>query len=351
MKWLNAIKNVTISSPNPIAYQYQGLIDIVIPVYNDRQGLQETLFSLNIKNRYNIIIIDDCSTETYDDIIEYFKQFHNIIFSKTVRNGGPAVAKNTGAKFCKNKYIMFMDAGDTFTNVEVITQIEKIMEQNEHGYFLSCAHYEEGSDASLKYVPPEHNRWMGKVYRKDFFDKNNLHFNENCSFCNDDIGMNMLARLIATDEHILHYDEAVIIWHINQHSVTRKEEYSNYYKENNMGTASSAIYALQEAKKHFVHPQKTKELVYSVLCALYYNYLSTLNYRSEFSEESFAGAQYFYDNAVRNTNIDINMLTDIYNITTSSRLGNEDWEPALLRLPELSFIEFLDRLENSNGIN
>jgi hypothetical protein len=163
--------------------------------------------------------------------------------------------------------------------------------------------------------------------------------------------MNMLARLIATDEHILHYDEAVIIWHINQHSVTRKEEYSNYYKENNMGTASSAIYALQEAKKHFVHPQKTKELIYSVLCALYYNYLSTLNYRSEFSEDALAGAQYFYDNAVRNTNIDINMLTDIYNITTSSRLGNEDWEPALLRLPELSFIEFLDRLENSNGIN
>ena len=346
MNWYEKIKEITIDSPKPTVYRYKGLIDIVIPVYNDKQGLQETLFSMNIKNKYNIIIVDDCSTkDSYEDVVEFFSQFHNITLTSTSENGGPAVAKNTGAKLCKNKYIMFMDAGDTFANVEVITQMEKIMEENEHGFFLSCAHYEEGSDASLKYIPSDHNCWMGKVYRKDFYDKYNLQFNAESSFCNDDIGMNMLARLLATEDHILHYEEPAVIWHINQESVSRKNNYDYFYKQNNMGTAKSALYALQEAKKRFVHPRKTKELIYSVICGMYYNCLSTINFKPEFYEEAFAGAQYFYDNAMRDSNIDIDMLTDIYNITTSLKLKNEEWEPALLKLPSFSFVDFLKQLE------
>jgi glycosyltransferase involved in cell wall biosynthesis len=350
MNWREAMSKVEIAPPSSEEYKYQGLIDIVIPVYNDKQGLLETLFSLNIKNHYNIIIVDDCSTEdTYEEVVELFKPHHNIKLVKTKNNGGPAVAKNTGAKYCKNKYITFIDAGDTVVNVNILTQIEKVMEENPHGSFLSCAHYEEGSDASLKYIPPEHNRWMGKVYRKDFFDKNNLQFNEDSSFCNDDIGMNMLARLIATEEKTLHFEEPMIIWHVNPKSVTRKDGYNHYFKENSMGTAKSAVYALQEGRKRFVHPQKSKELICSVISGLYYNYLSTINYRPEFEEEAFAGAQYFYDHTMRNNNIDLEMLTDIYNITTAARLNDEDWEPSLLHLPQLTFIEFLERLENNNA--
>ena len=271
MNWHEEMNKITLSSPQVDEYKYQGLIDIVIPVYNDRQGLQETLFSLNIKHKYHIVVVDDCSTEEkYEDIIEIFKPFHDIELVKTPTNGGPAVAKNVGAQYCKNKYITFIDAGDTLVNVNILMQVEKILEENPHGCFISCAHYEEGGDASLKYVPPEHNRWMGKVYRKNFYDKSNLHFCEDTSFCNDDIGMNMLARLIATEDKILHYEEPVIIWHINQKSVTRKDGYDHSFKESNMGTAKSAVYALQEGRKRFVHPNKSKELICSVICGLYY---------------------------------------------------------------------------------
>lgn len=348
MEWLNIANKSIVSPPKANEYKYQGLIDIVIPVFNDRQGLQETLFSLNVKYRYNIIVVDDCSTEeTYEDIVEFFSKHHNIKLIQTEKNGGPAVAKNTGAKLCKNKYITFIDAGDTITHANVFLQLEKILEENPHGDFVSCAHYEEGIDATLNYIPPEHNRWMGKIYRKDFFDRSGLQFNENSSFCNDDIGMNMLARLIATEDKILHYDEPVIIWHNNPGSITRKDGYDDYFKESNMGIAKSAIYALQEGRKRFVHPKKSKELVYSVICGMYYNCLSTLNYKPEFYEEAFSGAKYFYDAVIKNADIDIDMLTDIYNITTAARLKSEEWEPSLLRLPQMSFIEFLNQLENS----
>lgn len=346
MDWNQILLEGSISPPDPSVYKYQGLVDIVIPVYNDRQGLQETLFSLNIRHKYNVVVVDDCSTDaTYDDIVEFFSQFHSIELVKTSANGGPAVAKNTGAKYCNNKYITFIDAGDTFTNSEIIPQIEKILEEREEGAFLSCGHYEEGSDTTLKYIPPEHNRWMGKVYRKDFYDKNNLRFNEEMSFCNDDIGMNMLARLLATDDGVLHYDEPVIIWHINESSITRKDGHDYYYRENNMGTAKSAIYAIQEAKKRFIHPHKIKELAYSVLANMYYNCLATVNYKPEFLEEALKGAKHFYDNGFLTFNLDMTMLTDIYNITTSARLKDEDWQACMLKLPYMSFIEFLTLLE------
>lgn len=346
MNWKDEAKKVLVTAPDPVEYNYQGLLDIVIPVYNDKRGLQETLFSLNIKNRYHIVVVDDCSTtDTYDDVIEFFKQFHDIELTKTSSNGGPAVAKNTGVKLCKNKYITFIDAGDTIVNVDIITQIEKIMEENPHGEFLSCGHYEEGCDASLRYIPPEHNRWMGKVYRKTFFDKSKLAFNEEMSFCNDDIGMNMLARMIATEEKILHYDEPFVIWHNNENSVTRKNEYTKYFKESSMGTAKSAIYALTEGKKRFVHPRKMKELSCSVMCALYYNYLATLNYRPEYLDEVIEASKYFYQNGFLQFPIDMEMLVDIYNITTVNKLQNEDWEPSLLRLPQISFLDFLSLLD------
>lgn len=349
MDWNKIIIENKISSPEVDFYKYQGLIDIIIPVYNDKKGLWETLFSLNIKAKYHIIIVDDCSTEdTYDEVIDFFSQFHEIELVKTEQNGGPAVAKNAGAKISKNKYIMFMDAGDTFTNSQVIIQIEKILEEHPYASILSCAHYEEGADVSLKYVPPEHNRWMGKVYNKTFFDKNGLVFNEDSSFCNDDIGMNMLARLIATEERIIHYDDAVITWHINQKSITRKNGYDYFYKQNNMGIAKSTVYALERAKKHFVHPQKIKELVYSVMCHMYYNCLSTLNYKPEFYEESLQGAKYLYDNGFLEYSFNMEMLVDIYNITTANRLKEENWEPALLNLPQISFKDFLTQLENLN---
>ena len=51
MDWNNIFDKYAMPTDYALkGYKYQGLIDIVIPVYNDRQGLQRTLFSLNTFN-------------------------------------------------------------------------------------------------------------------------------------------------------------------------------------------------------------------------------------------------------------------------------------------------------------
>ena len=70
----------------PKAYEYKGFFDIIIPVFNDRDGLMQTLCSINVLHQYSIIIVDDCSTEcTYDDIVSFFKQWHRIQYVRTPR--------------------------------------------------------------------------------------------------------------------------------------------------------------------------------------------------------------------------------------------------------------------------
>jgi glycosyltransferase involved in cell wall biosynthesis len=42
------------------------MIDIIIPTYNNLEGLKLTLNSIPKDDRYHITIIDDCSTQDID---------------------------------------------------------------------------------------------------------------------------------------------------------------------------------------------------------------------------------------------------------------------------------------------
>ena len=347
MNWKDIFRNF--SMPVPFAdksYKYRGLIDIVIPVYNDRLGLQKTLFSLNIMDKYNIIVVDDCSTENYDDIIEMFSQYHNIKLFRTPQNGGPAVAKNYGLSKVANEYVICIDAGDTLTAANAIIQYEEIFVNNPRVKVISAAHYEECADSHLNYIPPQHNRWMGKAYKVDTIKRYGLQFNESCSFSNDDIGMNMLMRLALDDDEIFEWDFASIIWHIDMNSVTRKDNFAGSYKNSTLGTSSSAIYAIKRARETFCDENKVRKLIYSVMCGLYHEYLSVLNYRPEFADDALRGAKLFYDEGLMQCHIDFIALIDYYNITMYQRLNNDRCELSLIKIPNITFADFLQKLDD-----
>lgn len=347
INWHERMLSPKVEIPQPIFYSAQGLIDIIIPVFNDRDGLRATLCSIGTLQEYSIIIVDDCSTDVYDDIIDFFKPFHNITLVRTSANGGPAVAKNCGIQNSKNKYIMFIDAGDTFLGTNIIAYLEAQFEQHPNIDFISTAYYESGSDFSLKLIPCYHNSWKGKVYRRSYVQRYKLHFTEECSFSNDDIGMNMLARLISPEERILHLDIPSVIWQIDMNSVVRRNNCANAYKDSIMGVAIATEYALSEAKKLCLPPYKLLELNYASMCHIYFSYLSTINARPEFTEEAFNGAKYYYDKCFKDSIYDSALLVQIYNQTYMAFLQEESWSACIERIPTISFQDFLMELEKS----
>ena len=103
------------------------MISVIIPVYNRVELLPESINSVinqTYKN-YEIIIIDDGSSTDIKRIIQKFKN-PNIKYVKHNKNKGAAVARNTGIKVSKGKYIAFQDSDDEWHPEKLEKQMKKI---------------------------------------------------------------------------------------------------------------------------------------------------------------------------------------------------------------------------------
>lgn len=87
-------------------------VSIIIALYNAEKTLESTLKSVirsKFKN-YEIIVVDDCSTDKSLDIVKKYPC--KII--KLKKKSGPAIARNIGASVARGKYLFFIDSDITF---------------------------------------------------------------------------------------------------------------------------------------------------------------------------------------------------------------------------------------------
>ena len=92
------------------------ILSIIVPVYNVNKYLCKCLDSLLCqdldKNTYEIIVVDDGSTDDSGNIADsYAQKFSNIKVIHKL-NGGLSDARNTGILSSKGKYIQFVDSDD-----------------------------------------------------------------------------------------------------------------------------------------------------------------------------------------------------------------------------------------------
>lgn len=91
-------------------------LSIVVPFYNAEIHLERCLKSLlnqNIsKSDYEIILINDGSTDGGNKIAEKFKNEHDNISIYTQKNKGLGATRNIGMQLAKGDYIYFIDADD-----------------------------------------------------------------------------------------------------------------------------------------------------------------------------------------------------------------------------------------------
>ncbi|GAH56283.1 unnamed protein product [marine sediment metagenome] len=84
-------------------------VSIIIPAYNAEKTIKECLSSFTnqsmSRNKYEIIVVDDGSTDRTCEIAKKYKV--NIISQK---NSGPAVARNRGAQEARGNILIFTDS-------------------------------------------------------------------------------------------------------------------------------------------------------------------------------------------------------------------------------------------------
>ena len=93
------------------------MLDLIIPVYNNREGLMRSLMSLGLETEgLYVTIVDDCSSVEYDDIIKMFIKAFPIQYFKLPVNSGPGVARQWGLDHTDHDFVAFLDCGDTYTS-------------------------------------------------------------------------------------------------------------------------------------------------------------------------------------------------------------------------------------------
>lgn len=97
------------------------MISVVIPTYKGSRFLPRAIDSVLLQNNvdFEIIVVDDNSPESLErekteQVMEKYTSFSNIKYIKHKQNFNGSVARNTGMKYAKGKYISFLDDDDFY---------------------------------------------------------------------------------------------------------------------------------------------------------------------------------------------------------------------------------------------
>lgn len=110
-----------------------GLLSIIIPVYNAEKYIGTTLNSIyeqTYKN-FEIILVDDCSSDNSAGIIKEEMNGHpEIVYHLQEKNMGAAVARNTALSIAKGRYVAFLDSDDIWKPEKTEKQLRLLEEKD-----------------------------------------------------------------------------------------------------------------------------------------------------------------------------------------------------------------------------
>ena len=101
-------------------------LSIVIPVYNAEKVIKKCLDSLISQKtdyKYQIILVNDGSTDNSLNIIKDYESKYKNVFVINQSNGGASIARNRGIRSAFGDYIGFVDSDDWVTE----DYIEKLL--------------------------------------------------------------------------------------------------------------------------------------------------------------------------------------------------------------------------------
>ena len=104
-------------------------ISVIIPIYNGEQYIKNLIVSLLSQNVYELIVIDDGSTDKSYDICRFFAENNKNVKVIRIENSGSGPARNIGIQNSTGDYLYFPDADDKL-GVKAFDRIRCVLEKN-----------------------------------------------------------------------------------------------------------------------------------------------------------------------------------------------------------------------------
>ena len=304
------------------------IIDIIIPCYNAKDSIFETLSSISIQNNapsFKVYLINDKSDYDYSEEVNYFSKFFPIEEIKLDKNLGPGASRHEGINRSKSPYIMFIDSDDILYSAESLLYLYAGIENSD--LVISNFIYQRDNIVTIK---KENAIWLhGKLYRRSFLEKYNINFNDSRS--NEDNGFNRLVLLM--NPKIYYLDEITYVYRENKNSITRKNnrKYKIFGLE---GFVYNMKWAIDEALDRGMNPKVVPYLANNFLVALYLDYLCYID-----DSDSNNILKYSKELIPYYKKIKKEMLVDMI-YKRSKELEKENRKPDIT----LSFDQFIERV-------
>lgn len=344
--------------------KYNRNIDVIIPAYNvPDEILFRCLASIacqDIVKDLEVTIVDDASTkQNYEVVAKNFESLMKINILRYETNGGPGVARQYGIDHTSNGYMTFIDADDTFNGAFALKALRNGIEMG-NGVFQMCVGvfdeiHEMGLNPGEGPLLMQHENdlvWMfGKLYRRSFIDRYNIHFHES-SRANEDNGFNRLFQLCTSEQEQINFIPAhVYYWHENPNSITRANDcqysYGSSERDSFYGFVENMIFAIKEGKKR--KPYNGFITMWAVTCLLnvYEYYIECVERAPEHAETNFKWCKRYYDEVYKEieSSISKELLAQHYNDTMRNAYIGGKLDGII---PCMGIHEFLEKLKEDN---
>ena len=301
------------------------ILSVIIPLYNGRTYIKDTILSIEEANKdilFEIIIVDDGSTDDGLSIVQAMsKQYSNIIVL-TKKNGGIASAREFGLQNCKSKYVAFCDQDDRLF-VGYSTFLDKIEQEqadilmannyvcldgklNKKQFFpeeriynnseckdlakmLFCPEVFTPKNASRRHLMVLPGTIWNCIFKINFIRNNNIHFQSNVHYEDDWL---FIGQTVGESNCLIIVPDAFYCWTINPKSESHAQKYiSNFFQRRKQHKAlllsiTKELGAKDDEQKHFEHILDAQTIIVGGKNAMilpYHDYLKEIKHLEFFS--------------------------------------------------------------------
>lgn len=214
------------------------LISIVVPVYKVEKYLSRCIDSIlaqTYKN-FELILVDDGSPDNCGKICDEYALKDSRIKVIHQENSGTIIARNTGIKNTKGKYLGFVDSDD-YIKPQMYEQLyniissgnydivwcDVVIELSDRKFISQLTASENPNDLLSQLLKGEYPGWMwNKLISREFFLKCNVYQDPSCPVMEDVL---IMTQLLYRRPKIKHLINALYIYNrTNDQALTSKED-------------------------------------------------------------------------------------------------------------------------------
>lgn len=151
----------------------KGLVSVIVPLYNYEKYIGENIESVQNQkyDNWELIIIDDCSTDSSVNVVNKYLKDSRISLISTSVNSGYSTAKNEGILVSRGEYITTIDADDMLTRKSLLHRVSFLRNNPKYQWVHGKAYEFNGTKPyTFRYKKRKAIKRLEKILRTKQYD-------------------------------------------------------------------------------------------------------------------------------------------------------------------------------------